>query len=113
VLKTPQFKVTEGSAVRVRIDPRDVAISLHHPSEISIQNIFPGTIGSISENGGGMVDVELDIGCPLLARITPRAKKELDLKAGRQVFALVKSVAILGLYFDGDGGIPMAGSKKS
>lgn len=113
VLKTPRFKVTEGSAVRVRIDPRDVAISLHHPSEISIQNIFPGTIGSISENGGGMVDVELDIGCPLLARITPRAKKELDLKVGRQVFALVKSVAILGLYFDIDAKMPVLDQTQS
>ncbi len=97
LLKAPRFEVVKGSRIRVRIDPRDVALSLHHPSEISIQNIFPGTIKTISDSSGGMVDVDLDIGCPLLARITPRARKELNLSVGRQVFALVKSVAILGI----------------
>ncbi len=102
VLKMPRFPVTEGTTIRVRIDPRDVAISLHHPSEISIQNIFAGTVETISDGNGGLVDVDLNIGCPLLARITPRAKKELDLKVGRQVFALIKSVAIIGLYYNKD-----------
>lgn len=97
VLKVPRFGAAEGSMVRVRIEPRSVGISLHHPSEISIQNIFAGTVESISSGNGGLVDLELNIGCPLLARITLCAKQELDLRAGRRIFALVKSVAILGV----------------
>lgn len=112
VLKAPRFKTAEGSAIRVRIDPRDVAISLHHPSQISIQNIFAATIKGIFETNGGLVDVELDIGCPLLARITPRARMELDLRVGRQVFALLKSVAIIGLYSNGNADLFMRDSKK-
>jgi molybdopterin-binding protein len=36
----------------------------------------------------------MDIGCPLLARITPRALQALALTPGKAVYALVKSVAV-------------------
>jgi molybdopterin-binding protein len=36
----------------------------------------------------------MDIGCPLTARITERARHALDLSPGMQVFALVKSAAV-------------------
>ena len=41
-----------------------------------------------------VVDVRLDIGCPLFSRITPAAKADPKLSAGQDVSALVKSVAI-------------------
>jgi molybdate transport system ATP-binding protein len=94
VLKVPQMDQPTGTAVRVRIDARSVAIALKRPDQISVQNIFQGTIEEIVEDNGALVDVRLNIGCPLLARITPRAKADLGLIAGQQVFALIKSVAI-------------------
>ena len=40
------------------------------------------------------MDLQLDIGVKLWARITARSAHELGLAPGREVFALVKSVAI-------------------
>jgi molybdate transport system ATP-binding protein len=83
-----------GAKVRVRIEARSVAIALVPPEQISVQNILPGTVEEITPGNGSLVDVRLDIGCPLLARITPQALKTLDLRAGQQVFAVIKSVAV-------------------
>lgn len=94
VLKIPLFDVPVGDRVRVRIRSRDVAIALSRPYKISVQNIFPATVEEIVEISESLVDVRLNIGCPLLSRITPAAKADLKLSSGQQVFALVKSVAI-------------------
>jgi molybdate transport system ATP-binding protein len=95
ILNVPHFSAANGTKVRVRIEARNVAITLAAPEKISIQNILPGTVDKIlTGNGSSLVDVQLDIGCPLLARITPQAMKDLDLKPGRRVFALIKSVAV-------------------
>lgn len=94
VLKVPRIDRPQGTPVRVRIDAGNVAIALERPPQISIQNILPGTVEEIAEDNGSMVNVCVNIGRPLLARITPRAKMDLKLKTGQQVFALVKSVGI-------------------
>ena len=94
MLKIPLFDVPLGDRVRVRIRSRDVAIALIRPDKISVQNIFPATVEEIVETAESLVDVRLNIGCPLLSRITPAARADLKLSSGEQVFALVKSVAI-------------------
>ncbi|MDA8307109.1 MAG: molybdenum ABC transporter ATP-binding protein [Deltaproteobacteria bacterium] len=94
VLKVPRLDVSIGSRVRVRIEARNVAIALVSPEQISVQNILPGTVEEITNGNGSLVDVRLDIGCPLLARITPMALSTLDLKPGMRVFAIIKSVAV-------------------
>ena len=90
----PAVAAPNGNRVRVRIGARSVAIALQEPMETSVQNIFRGTVQSISNGRGELLDVHLDIGCPLLARITPRAMHRLALTPGKPVFALVKSVAV-------------------
>jgi molybdate transport system ATP-binding protein len=94
ILKVPRLEVALGSRVRVRIEARHVAIALVPPEQTSVQNILPGTIEEISVGNGSLVDVKLDIGCPLLYRITPLALKTLKLEPGRKVFAIIKSVAV-------------------
>lgn len=94
ILKVPLFDVPIGDRVRVRIRSRDVAISLIRPDKISVQNVFPATVEQIVETPESLVDVRLNIGCPLISRITPAATADLKLTPGQQVFALVKSVAI-------------------
>ena len=74
-LKIPFFDVPVGERVRVRIRSRDVAIALTRPDKISVQNIFPATVEEIVETPESLVDVRLNIGCPLLSRITPAAKE--------------------------------------
>ena len=93
-LWVPEVAAPVGSRLRVRIGARDVAIALQAPPETSFQNIFPGKVTAISEAPGKLLDVQMDIGCPLLARITPRALSTLALAPGKPVFAMVKSVAV-------------------
>lgn len=93
-LKVPLFDIPVGDRVRVRIRSRDVAIALSRPEKISVQNIFPATVEGIMETSESLVEVQLNIGCPLISRITPAARADLKLTPGQQVYALVKSVAI-------------------
>ena len=93
-LWVPEVAAPRGSRLRVRIGARNVAIALQAPPETSIQNIFPGQVTAITEGPAKLLDVQMDIGCPLLARITPRALSTLALAPGKRVFAMVKSVAV-------------------
>ena len=94
-LVVPRLDVPEGTSLRLRIRARDVALSLARPEGLSIQNIFPARVLDLGEEGGAQLDVRLDVGgAPLWARITGRAKRQLDLAPGREVYALVKSAAI-------------------
>jgi molybdate transport system ATP-binding protein len=94
VLRIPLFDAAVGDHLRVRIRSRDVAIALSRPDHISIQNIFPATVEDVTDMSASLVNVRLNIGCPLFSRITPAAKAGLKLATGQQVFALVKSVAV-------------------
>jgi len=94
LLKVPCFDLPKGAETRVRIQAGNVGLALAKPCQTTIQNILPGTVETILESRGPLVDVRLDVGVPLLARITMRAKEDLDLKPGMRVFAMVKSVAV-------------------
>jgi len=83
-----------GTSVRARIRARDVAIATARPTDLSILNVFPGRVVDMHESSSATMEVELDIGVRLWARITRRSATYLDLKPGREVYALVKSVAI-------------------
>ena len=90
----PRGSWTPGHYLRVFISARDVAISLDRPRESSFQNILPAEVEAVVPNREGLVDVRLDIGCALSARITTSALRDLDLKPGRHVYALIKSVGV-------------------
>jgi molybdate transport system ATP-binding protein len=103
LFRVPRLELPEGSKIRVRIRARNVAIALERPPQTSIQNILPARVEEISQEKRSLVDVRLNIGSALLARITPEAKQALDLKPGQQVFALIKSVAVsTGNLVEGD-----------
>ncbi|MCP5372765.1 MAG: molybdenum ABC transporter ATP-binding protein [Hyphomicrobiales bacterium] len=94
-LHVPRLDLPAGTGLRVRIRARDVALSLQAPTGISILNVFPGTVAAIeAAEDGPQVDVLVDVGTPLVARITRRSLTELGLAVGRPVHALVKAVAI-------------------
>ena len=94
IIKVPHLFINTGSPVRIRIPARSVSISLSRPVDTSIQNVFPGTIEEILSPDPSFVDIRMDIGCPLVARITRQSKESLGLKTGTPVFALVKSIAV-------------------
>jgi molybdate transport system ATP-binding protein len=94
-LEIPDVEALVGERVRVRIRARDVSLALSHPPGISIRNILAGRVVGLREEEGPSVDIELDLGgTPLIARITRKSARELGLRPGVPVFALVKAVSI-------------------
>ncbi|MBI5163036.1 MAG: molybdenum ABC transporter ATP-binding protein [Magnetospirillum sp.] len=84
-----------GTAVRVRIHARDVALAVDPPGRISVRNVLPGVIRSLETGEGHVVDVMVECGGALLwAQITALAQAQLGLKPGMRVHALVKAVTI-------------------
>ncbi|MDX2506289.1 MAG: molybdenum ABC transporter ATP-binding protein [Gammaproteobacteria bacterium] len=82
--------------VRLRVVARDVSLTLEHQSNTSILNIFPARIEAMTPEGNAQIMVRLLVqGVPLLSRITRKSASILDLQPGKQVYAQVKSVALL------------------
>ncbi|NLD39063.1 MAG: molybdenum ABC transporter ATP-binding protein [Desulfatiglans sp.] len=94
LLHVPPLNFKKGSKIIVLIKARNVAISLDQPSNTSFQNILPARVDEIIERDEMMVDIRLDIGCMITARITRAARESLGLKPGQQVYALIKGVAV-------------------
>lgn len=94
VLRVTGLDLAKGTAVRARIRARDVAIATSQPRDLSILNVFQGRIAEMIPNGPAAMDLQLDIGVKLWARITARSAHELGLTPGAEVYVLVKSVAI-------------------
>ena len=94
-LSVPLLDRPVGTELRLRIRARDVAISIAPPQNLSIRNVLRGRIARLTPASPALVEVELDLaGTPLRARITRRSAEELDLSAGREVWALIKSAAL-------------------
>ena len=86
-----------GQRVRVRVQARDVSIALEQPRQTSVQNIFAVTVTSLSPDAPGQVMLRLDAGgSAILARVTQKSVRALDLQAGTAAYAQVKGVALLG-----------------
>jgi molybdate transport system ATP-binding protein len=86
-----------GTRLRCRIHARDVSLALERPPSSSIVNLLPATVtATVDTDTPGHVLVQLRMGAsPLLARITARSRRELDIAPGRQVWAQIKGVALL------------------
>jgi molybdate transport system ATP-binding protein len=94
-LRVPMGAALVGTARRIRIHARDVAIATSRPQHLSIRNVLVARILRIEPGTGMNVELLLDVeGEHLRSRITREACDELELAAGQQVFALVKSVAL-------------------
>lgn len=85
-----------GTRARLRIAAQDVSITLDKQTGTSIQNIFPATVVELQEEGNAQVMIKLQLGDnPLLARLTRKSVQELFITPGMQVYAQIKSVAVL------------------
>jgi molybdate transport system ATP-binding protein len=89
-----------GRRVRVHIHARDVSITLRQSSDTSILNILPTRILEMVEVEEGQTMLKLGIDglgqtAALLARITRKSSIGLGLRVGMQVYAQIKSVALL------------------
>jgi molybdate transport system ATP-binding protein len=95
LLRVPRFNSGVGEKIRVRIYARDVAVAVQRPSGTSVQNVFQGTVEEIHRTNGANVNVRLNVGSPIVAKISPQANTELALKTGQKVYALVNNVSVL------------------
>jgi len=93
-LLVPLLTMPAGARLRVRVHARDVALALAPPAGLSVLNVFSGRVVEMAKGDGATVDLRLDIGVPLLSRITARSARALDIAPGKSVHALVKSVAV-------------------
>ncbi|HTD90724.1 MAG TPA: molybdenum ABC transporter ATP-binding protein, partial [Burkholderiales bacterium] len=94
-LTVGQFDTQIGESVRVRIRAREVSIALESPRHISIQNILQGKIIAVDAPHGSSVNVTIAVGAATLrSRITKRAARQLALKPGLVVYALIKAVSL-------------------
>ena len=85
-----------GSTVPLRVQARDVSLSLLRPEGSSILNILPVRVLALREDGPGQVMVSLQAGgTRLLARITRHSAKALQLQPGMPVYAQIKGMALL------------------
>lgn len=94
-LVVPRLEVPVGTALRIRVRARDVILAVTRPSEISALNVVEGQVERLFPIEEGTLEVQLRAGNQrLLARVTRRSGEALGLAPGRQVFAVIKSVAI-------------------
>jgi molybdate transport system ATP-binding protein len=95
-ITVPRANLPIGKAVRLRIQARDVSLTLERQSGTSILNILPVQVMEIITDSPAQMVVKLDAGgTPMLSRITQKSVSTLNLAPGSKVFAQVKSVALL------------------
>ncbi|MBC9251623.1 molybdenum ABC transporter ATP-binding protein [Pseudomonas alcaligenes] len=96
-LRIAHGPVASGSLMRLKVQARDISLSLDKPQHSSILNLLPVTVHSQAPaDNPAHVLVRLDMhGTPLLARITRYSRDQLGLRDGQLLWAQIKSVALL------------------
>jgi molybdate transport system ATP-binding protein len=87
-----------GQHVRVRVLARDVSLALARQSGTSILNTLPAVVTDMADDAHPALSlVRLNVGgSPLVARLTRRSAKHLELAPGKLVYAQIKAVALVG-----------------
>lgn len=87
-----------GQHVRVRVLARDVSLALTRHSGTSILNTLPAVVTELADDAHpALLLVRLNVGgSPLVARLTRRSAKHLELAPGKLVYAQIKAVALVG-----------------
>ena len=99
-LLLPQIRATplrDRTRVRLRIQARDVSLSLVRPEQTSVLNCLSATVTDLHDDGPGQVLIGLRLGqgTRLLARISRLSCQRLGIAPGLPVFAQIKGVAMV------------------
>lgn len=79
----------------LQIAAKDVSLALERPERTSILNLLRCTIASIDTSGRTGATITLNLGSQqLLAKITRRSVRELDLRVGQEVWAQIKGISL-------------------
>jgi molybdate transport system ATP-binding protein len=96
-LRVAHSPLPADSRLRVAVQARDVSLSLRDEHQSSILNRLPATVkalASAANTAHVLVSLDAD-GTPLLARITRYSAEHLGIVPGLQLWAQIKSVAVL------------------
>jgi molybdate transport system ATP-binding protein len=90
----------KGTPVRVRIQARDVSLSLQVPELSSVLNVLRATVVDVVDELPGQALVGLQLGegarpVRLLSRISQLSARRLGIAPGQAVFAQIKGVAMV------------------
>lgn len=96
-IRVAHSPMAAGKPLRLKVQARDVSLSLQPDDQSSILNRLPVTvIDEVPADNAAHVLVRLDAqGTPLLARITRYSRDQLHLYPGQKLWAQIKSVALL------------------
>lgn len=86
-------KLVPGEAVRLGLRAQDVLLAVDPPGRISARNVLRAVVRGCEEREGDVV-VRLDAGETLVAKVTPAAARSLALRAGSDVFLVIKAQAL-------------------
>ncbi|MEM1360373.1 MAG: molybdenum ABC transporter ATP-binding protein [Pseudomonadota bacterium] len=91
----PRIAQTPGTPLRVRIPARDVMLSTLPPEGLSALNVLPGRITHLRPGDGPDLLVSLSTQAgTVLSRITGRSAERMGLAVGRELHAIIKTIAI-------------------
>ena len=92
----PRLRDPIGQKLRIRIRSRDIILSLNKPVGVSTLNILRGRVKEIAlgPTDSPHMDVLLDVGVPLWARITKLSGSRLSILEDTPIYAMIKTVAI-------------------
>lgn len=95
IFTIPRINQPPGSTLRLRVRARDVSLATEKPLATSVLNVFHGRIQEMEKDGiPSQTDILIDIGVPVIARITRRSVRELGLAPGTDVYVMVKAASI-------------------
>jgi molybdate transport system ATP-binding protein len=89
-LEVPLGYAAPGAPFHVAIRAGDILLATEQPRGLSARNVIEGRIVSL-EARGTMVVARVDCGVTLVAHVTPRAVRALELAAGRKVWLVLKT----------------------
>ena len=92
----PLLKDPIGQKLRLRVRSRDIILSLNKPVGVSTLNILHGRVKEIAigTDDSPHMDVLLDVGTLLWARITKLSGSRLGILIDSPIYAMIKTVAI-------------------
>ncbi|MCK1790467.1 molybdenum ABC transporter ATP-binding protein [Pseudomonas violetae] len=96
-IRVAHSPMSQGQALRCKVQARDVSLSLHSVEKSSILNRLPVTvISEMPADNTAHVLIRLEVGgTPLLARITRYSRDQLGVHPGQHLWAQIKAVAVL------------------
>lgn len=94
-LRVPRVAGETGDVCRMLVRARDVAIATSMPIDSSVLNVLPARVAGLRDLGDAVeVRAQIDGGPAIQARITRYSADRLQLMVGRDIYLLIKSVAL-------------------